>query len=513
MFSKVHSIGILGVEGYPVVVEADVSEGLPGFTMVGYLSGAVREAQDRVRTALKNSGFRLPARKITVNLSPADIRKEGTGFDLPIAVAVLAATGLVDQSILDTSVLVGELGLDGRIKPVSGILSIVAAAGNAGKKRCFLPIPNVSEGQIIGNIDIIGVEDIRELAGMLNEPDQLSPAIRQEKTSFSEKDVYDVDFSEVNGQFLLKRATEIAVAGMHNILYIGPAGTGKTMVARRIPTIMPSLSHEENVEISSICGLLHQDQPLLSRRPFRSPHHTISPQALTGGGRIPKPGEISLASRGVLFLDELPEFQKNSIEVLRQPLEERKITISRLHSAYEFPADFMLAAAMNPCKCGYYPDRSRCTCTEPQIQRYLSRISKPLLDRIDICAEAVPMKYEELKDKGKGEPSGAIRERIEAARVIQRQRFEGSGIYFNSAMNGAQIGDFCRLGQLEQVFLKRIFEHMGLSARGYGKILKVARTIADLEGSGEIKKEHLAEAAGLRSLEEKYWGGSHHDII
>lgn len=516
MFSKVHSIGILGVEGYPVVVEADVSEGLPGFTMVGYLSGAVREAQDRVRTALKNSGFRLPARKITVNLSPADIRKEGTGFDLPIAVAVLAATGLVDQSILDTSVLVGELGLDGRIKPVSGILSIVAAAGNAGKKRCFLPIPNVSEGQIIGNIDIIGVEDIRELAGMLNEPDQLSPAIRQEKTSFSEKDVYDVDFSEVNGQFLLKRATEIAVAGMHNILYIGPAGTGKTMVARRIPTIMPSLSHEENVEISkiySICGLIHQDQPLLSRRPFRSPHHTISPQALTGGGRIPKPGEISLASRGVLFLDELPEFQKNSIEVLRQPLEERKITISRLHSAYEFPADFMLAAAMNPCKCGYYPDRSRCTCTEPQIQRYLSRISKPLLDRIDICAEAVPMKYEELKDKGKGEPSGAIRERIEAARVIQRQRFEGSGIYFNSAMNGAQIGDFCRLGQLEQVFLKRIFEHMGLSARGYGKILKVARTIADLEGSGEIKKEHLAEAVGLRSLEEKYWGGSHHDII
>ena len=348
MFSKVHSIGILGVEGYPVVVEADVSEGLPGFTMVGYLSGAVREAQDRVRTALKNSGFRLPARKITVNLSPADVRKEGTGFDLPIAVAVLAATGLVDQSLLGTSVLVGELGLDGRIKPVSGALPIAAAAGSAGMKRCFLPISNVKEGQIIENIDIIGVENIKELAAVLNDPDRLSPAPRRDSHCLSETESYDVDFSEVNGQFLLKRATEIAVAGMHNILYIGSAGTGKTMMARRIPTIMPSLSHEENIEISkiySICGLLPQEQPLLSRRPFRSPHHTISPQALTGGGRIPKPGEISLASRGVLFLDELPEFQKNSIEVLRQPLEERKITISRLHGACEFPADFMRANA------------------------------------------------------------------------------------------------------------------------------------------------------------------------
>lgn len=515
VFSKVHSIGILGVEGYAVVVEADVSEGLPGFTMVGYLSGAVREAQDRVRTALKNSGFRLPARKITVNLSPADVRKEGTGFDLPIAVAVLAATGLVDQSLLGTSVLVGELGLDGRIKPVSGALPIAAAAGSAGMKRCFLPIPNVKEGQIIENIDIIGVENIKELAAVLNDPDRLSPAPRRDSHCLSETESYDVDFSEVNGQFLLKRATEIAVAGMHNILYIGSAGTGKTMMARRIPTIMPSLSHEENIEISkiySICGLLPQEQPLLSRRPFRSPHHTISPQALTGGGRIPKPGEISLASRGVLFLDELPEFQKNSIEVLRQPLEERKITISRLHGACEFPADFMLVAAMNPCKCGYYPDRSRCTCTEPQIRQYLSRISKPLLDRIDICAEAVPMKYEELKGRGEGEPSSAIRERVEAARIIQRQRLKDSGIYFNSAMNGAQIRAFCSLDQKEQAFLKRIFEHMGLSARGYGKILKVARTIADLAGSSEIKKEHLAEAAGLRGLEEKYWGGSHHDI-
>lgn len=515
MFSKVHSVGILGVEGYPVVVEADVSEGLPGFTMVGYLSAEVREAQDRVRTALKNSGFRLPARKVTVNLSPADMRKEGTGFDLPIAVAVLAASGLVEPSLLSSSVLVGELGLDGRIKPVSGILPITAAARRDGKRRCFLPVPNVKEGQIIGGIDIIGVENIRQLAAMMNEPETITPAAGDCLNQW-ERESYDVDFSEVNGQLLLRRATEIAAAGMHNILYIGPAGTGKTMVARRIPTIMPSLSHEENIEISkiySICGLLPQDQPLLSKRPFRSPHHTISPQALTGGGRIPKPGEISLASRGVLFLDELPEFQKNSIEILRQPLEERKITISRLHGSYEFPADFMLAAAMNPCKCGYYPDRSRCTCTETQIKQYLSRISKPLLDRIDICAEAVPMKYEEVKGKEGGESSAAIRGRVEAARLIQKQRFEDSGIYFNSAMNGAQIGEFCPLGLTEQEFLKRIFDHMRLSARGYGKILKVARTIADLAGSRDIKKEHLAEAAGLRGLEEKYWGGGYHDIV
>lgn len=516
MFSKVHSIGIIGVEGYPVVVEADVSEGLPGFAMVGYLSAEVREAQDRVRTALKNSGLRLPARKITVNLSPADVRKEGTGFDLPIAVAVLAAAGLVSPAVLSSSVLIGELGLDGGIKPVPGTLPIVAAAKKAGRKRCLLPMASVREGLVIGGVDIIGVKSLREVTDLLNNPETMEPASESENSDFRETGSYGVDFSEISGQLLLKRATEIAVAGMHNILYIGPAGTGKTMIARRIPTIMPSLSHEEKVEISkiySICGLLPADQPLLARRPFRSPHHTISPQALTGGGRIPKPGEVSLASRGVLFLDELPEFQKSSIEILRQPLEERKITISRLHGSYEFPADFMLAAAMNPCKCGFYPDRSRCTCSEAQVRKYLSRISKPLLDRIDICAEAVPMRFEELKARGGAESSAEIRKRVEAARLIQKRRFEGSGIYFNSAMKGRQAEAFCQLGKKEQAFLKEIFEYMGLSARGYEKILKVARTIADLEGSDRVWRHHLAEAAGLRGLEEKYWGGGLHEQI
>lgn len=512
MFSKVNSVGILGIKGYQVLVEADVSDGLPGFAMVGYLASEVKEAQDRVRTALRNSGFHLPAKKITVNLSPADVRKDGTAFDLPIAVAVLAASGLIEPSVLKSCVIMGELGLDGKIKPVRGTLSITEAAKEAGMKRCFLPLENVKEGMITSGIDIVGADSIRCLFDYLSNPDKIQPARRQETDDEVcwGQDSYDVDFSEVSGQILLKRATEIAAAGRHNILYIGPAGAGKTMVAKRIPTILPALSLEENIEISkiySICGLLPSDRPLLSKRPFRCPHHTISPQALTGGGRIPKPGEISLASGGVLFLDELPEFQKNSIEILRQPLEERRITISRLQGTYEFPADVMLAAAMNPCRCGYYPDRNRCTCTKVQVRQYLSRISKPLLDRIDICAEALPLSYDEL---AKGEPSEAsavIRKRVEKARQVQEKRFKGSGILYNSAMSGAQVEQHCQLRPAEEEFLKRVFNQMGLSARGYGKILKVARTIADLAGSETIEKEHLAEAVGLRGLEQKYWGG------
>ena len=511
MFSKVYSVGIRGIEGYSVLVEADVSDGLPGFTMVGYLAAEVREAQDRVRTALKNSGFRLPARRITVNLSPADIRKEGTAFDLPVAVAILAASGVINPAVLDTSVMSGELGLDGRIKAVHGTLSIAAAARDSGKKRCFLPTDNVQEALMTEGIEVIGVADLRRLAELLNHPDDIHGAVRTGDVFSGEEDLYDVDFAEVNGQHLLRRATEIAVAGMHNILYIGPAGTGKTMAARRIPTIMPTMSPEERLEVAkiySVRGLLRSAPPFLTGRPFRSPHHTISPQALSGGGRVPKPGEISLASRGVLFLDELPEFQKSSIEILRQPLEERKITISRLHGSYEFPADFVMAAAMNPCKCGYYPDRSRCKCTEAEVRRYLSRISKPLLDRIDLFAEAAPVTYEELGSGRQGESSAEIRKRVEQARVIQKDRLAGTGIFFNSGMKPNQIEAFCRLTEPEETFMKTIYETMGLSARGYGKVLKVARTIADLEGCERIRKEHLAEAVGFRSFEEKYWGGS-----
>ena len=510
MYSKVHSVGITGVEGVPILVEADVSDGLPGFSMVGYLSSEVREAQDRVRTALKNSGFRLSARKITINLSPADIRKEGTAFDLPIAVAILAASGMVKSSALESCVISGELGLDGGIKPVRGVLSITAAAKKAGKQKCFFPRENAGEGLIIEGMEIIGVENLKDLTDQLNFPEKQKDFRAGASRVPNRLKAYDVDFSEVEGQLLLRRATEVAVAGMHNILYIGPAGTGKTMIARRIPTIMPSLSMEETIAISkiySVCGLLSQEEPLIVQRPFRSPHHTITPQALAGGGRIPKPGEISLASGGVLFLDELPEFQKNTIEILRQPLEEGKITVSRIHGAHVFPADFIFAAAMNPCLCGYYPDRSRCRCSEQQIRRYLGRISKPLLDRIDICAESGAVTYEELQQKKGGETSAAIRQRVEAARVIQKERFADCGIYFNSAMKRAQLEKYCVLEKREKDFLKKVYDSFGISARGYEKILKISRTIADLAGSERITKDHLAEAVGLRSLDGKYWGG------
>lgn len=509
MYSKVHSVGIKGVEGVPILVEADVSDGLPGFSMVGYLSSEVKEAQDRVRTALRNSGFRLPARKITINLSPADIRKEGTAFDLPIAVAVLTAAGMIEPVALGDCVISGELGLDGEIKPVRGALSITAAAKKDGKRQCFLPSENVREGLVIEGMEIIGVDHLKDLTDQLNFPEKQKAGCNSQGRLMHQEEVYGVDFSEIGGQVLLRRATEVAVAGMHNIVYIGPAGTGKTMLAKRIPTIMPSLSMEEAVEISkiySVCGLLSQENPLMTKRPFRSPHHTISPTALAGGGRIPRPGEISLASGGVLFLDELPEFEKNTIEILRQPLEERKITISRMYGAYDFPADFMMAAALNPCPCGFFPDRTRCRCSEQQVRKYLSKISKPLLDRIDICAESRAVTYEELQERKSGESSASIRKRVEEARMIQRKRFKGQGIYFNSSMNKVQIEEACCLGKREQEFLKRVYENLGLSVRGYEKILKVSRTIADLEGSEKIRKKHLAEAVGLRSLEGKYWG-------
>lgn len=510
MFSKVNSAGILGVKGYLITVEVDVSDGLPGYSMVGYLASEVKEAQDRVRTALKNSGYRLQSKKVTVNLSPADIRKEGTAFDLPIAIAVLSSYGIVNIDSLSDAAIVGELGLDGSIKPIYGTLSIVSAVKERGCRRCFLPKENVREGIVVQGIDIIGVGSIRELVSMVLCPTFIRPVNYNSEEQADESDSYHKDYSDVNGQLLMKRATEISVAGMHNILYIGPAGTGKTMIAQRIPTIMPSLSREENIEISkiySISGLLSPDKPLLTKRPFRSPHHTISPQALAGGGRIPRPGEISLASGGVLFLDEFPEFHKSTLEILRQPLEEHKIIISRVYGTIEYPAEIMVAAAMNPCCCGFYPDRSRCNCTQAQVKRYLGRISKPLLDRIDICVEALPITYDEMHQQSNNESSYEIRKRIEKARDIQKIRYSDHGILFNSRMNGQEIKEFCGLHKKEEEFLKKVFDNMGLSARAYGKILKVARTIADLSGEDQIKKEHLAEAIGFRCLEKKYWGG------
>lgn len=508
MFSKVYSGGLKGIEGYVVQVEADVSDGLPGFHMVGYLSSEVKEAEERVRSAMKNSGFRLPPAKITVNLSPANVRKEGTAYDLPVAVAVLASCGVVEPGVLKDSAFLGELGLDGRIKPVLGVLPMVIGMSGNGIRRCFLTEENVREGLAVDGISIVKVHDLKELVEYLNNP----VLIREEEPLAEEDDEeasYPVDFNEVNGQKLVRRATEVAVAGRHNLLYIGPPGSGKSMMAQRIPGIMPQLSKKEQLEVSkiySVCGMLPPGKALMKLRPYRSPHHTISAQAMTGGGRSPKPGEISLASRGVLFLDELPEFQRKTLEILRQPMEEKKVTVARVNGTCEFPANFMLVAAMNPCPCGFYPNRERCFCTDVQVRRYLGRISRPLLDRIDICVEAAPVTYREIAQRGENESSERIRERIERARDIQKKRFEGERILFNSEMGIRQIRRYCRLSKEDDIFLQDVFAKLHLSARGCHKILKVARTIADLDGAVQISRDHLIEAVSYWEAEERYWG-------
>lgn len=510
MFSKISSCGIRGASGYVVTVEADVSDGLPCFIMVGYLSEEVREAQERVRTALKNSGFLLPPRKVTVNLSPADIRKEGTAFDLAIAVSVLCCLGGIEAGAVRESVFIGELGLNGEVKSVKGALPRVYAAMEAGLKRCFLPDENVLEGTAVRGIEIIGVRSMRELSDELQHPDLLRGHFF-DGSMFEEEErsKYEVDFSELSGQEIVKRASMTAAAGLHNILYLGPAGTGKTMAAKRLFTIMPPITLEESIEVSkiySICGLLPASKPLLTSRPFRSPHHSITAQALVGGGRTPKPGELSLATHGVLFLDELTEFPARILDLLRQPMEERKITVSRVNGALEFPADTMLAAAMNPCKCGYYPDRNRCNCTDTQIRQYLNRISGPFLDRIDIGVEVPPVSYDELKHRSGKENSETMRKKVYVGRQIQKERYRNSQTEFNSRMSSAELEEFCGLSQKDDLFLKEVYQKYGFSARAYVKILKTARTIADLDQKRQIERVHLSEAVSYRSYEKKYWG-------
>ncbi len=512
MFTQINSAGIRGMEGFLVSVEADVSNGLPGFSISGQLALEVREAQERVRTALKNSDFQLPAKKITVNLSPAGSRKEGTAFDLPIAAAVLGAFGLLSAEKLKDSLLIGELGLDGSVKPVRGVLVLVSAAREMGFRRCLLPMQNMAEGDLVEGIQIIGIRSLRHLQEALSQK-SFEDAVQEIPTTVNGrtfKPEYPFDFKEICGQSVLRRAAEVAAAGKHGLLMCGSAGTGKTMVAKRIPTILPALSWEENIEISkiySLCGLLPKGQPLLSQRPFRSPHHTISPQGLTGGGKEPKPGELSLASGGVLFLDELPHFSRGAIEALREPLEEHRITISRVAGSYEFPADFLVLGAMNPCPCGFFPDRSRCNCTPMQIQNYLNRLSRPILERFDICVEAAPVTFSELESQTmENENSAAIRSRVEKAVKIQAKRFQGTNIRNNSRMGQKEILRFCKLKEPEKHFARRVYEARGISARGYHRVLKTARTIADLAGEEWIQKEHLSEAFGYRALEERIWG-------
>ncbi len=510
MFCKVYSGGLHGVEGYITEVEADVGNGLPGLSMVGYLAAEVREAGDRVRTAIKNSGFHLSPMKITVNLSPADIRKGGTAFDLPIALSILGAYNMIDLGVCRDCAFLGELGLDGSLKGIKGVLPLVLTFKEKGIKKVFVPPDNLAEALAVDEIETVTASSLREVAGLLRSRETLNAAV---VTAVPQKegppDTYSTDFSEINGQSAMRRATEVAVAGRHNLLYIGPPGSGKSMMASRIPTIMPALSREESMEISkiySICGLLPPGSALMRSRPFRAPHHTITIQALIGGGNFPKPGEVSLSSRGVLFLDELPEFKRETLEILRQPLEERKVTVSRVNYSCTFPADFMLVAAANPCPCGHYPDRNICSCNEAQIRRYLGKISRPLLDRIDICVEAAPVTYQDIKGNPCNESSADIRKRVEAARDIQQFRFRQSRIFFNSEMGNRDIKKFCVLGDKEDAYFRQVFAGMRLSARGYTRILKVARTIADLAGSEDIKLPHLSEAVAYRGLEERYWG-------
>jgi magnesium chelatase family protein len=508
MISQVNSTALLGIDGYIVEVETDISNGMPGFDIVGLPDASVKESKERIRAAIKNSGLVMPTKRITVNLAPADIKKEGAHFDLPIAVGILAASQQLCEE-KEPAIFLGELSLNGDLRRVNGVLPMVISAYQKGIRTVYLPRENACEAAVIEGMTVYGAKNLKEIVLHLTQQSSLQPHKVDIKSVLLPKDQDAYDFKEVKGQTFVKRAIEIAAAGGHNILMIGPPGSGKTMIAQRISSILPDMSFDESLEVTkihSIAGLVSQQTPILSKRPFRHPHHTVSSVGLSGGGPNPKPGEISLSHNGVLFLDELPEFRRDVLEAMRQPLEDGEVTITRASGSITYPCSVMLVASMNPCPCGYYGDPNReCSCSQTQIMKYMSRISGPLLDRIDLHIEVPAVKYEELEGKASGESSADIKQRVNTARRIQLDRYKCRGVYSNSQLTPELMEMHCQLDNEASDLLRQAFEALGLSARAHNRILKVARTIADLAGEENIKTEHIAEAIQYRALDKKFF--------